>query len=137
MCFAERARDGPFLNTAKPHQPFLLPRDSSSLFCICFALVKKLVSGGYSIITHASVQLMGQELLEVAPRSWLRLGWRPIAPEASGKVSREPMHIVVRMETRTREEIGCRGKERMQCRGGDQSGTCSHVVRVWVMVAIR
>ena len=25
MCFAERARDGPFLNTAKSHQPSLLP----------------------------------------------------------------------------------------------------------------
>ena len=30
----------------------------------CFAWLKKLLTGGYSIITHASVQLMGQELLE-------------------------------------------------------------------------
>ena len=110
-------------NRAKSREPSSLPRDSRSLFCICFALVKKLLSGGYSIITHASVQLMGQELLEVGPRSWLRLGWRSNAPEASGKESREPTNVVVRMETRTREEIGCRGKGRMQCRGGDPSAS--------------
>ena len=84
--------------------------------------MKKLFSGGYSIITHASVQLMGQELLEVGPRLWLRLDWRPFAPEVSRKELREPTNVVVRMEMRTRTEIGCRGKGRMQCRGGDQSG---------------
>ena len=110
-------------NPAKSHQASATSGEASSLFCICFAWLKKLLTGGYSIITHASVQLMGQELLEVGPRSWLRLDWRSNAPEASGKESREPMNIVVRMETRTREEIGCRGKGRMQCRGGDPSGS--------------
>ena len=121
--FAEEAGGPMDLNTAKSHQASATSGEASSLFCICFAWLKKLLTGGYSIITHASVQLMGQELLEVAPRSWLRLGWRSNAPEASGKESREPMNIVVRMETRTREEIGCRGKGRMQCRGGDPSGS--------------
>ena len=110
-------------NPAKSHQASATSGEASSLFYLRITLVKKLFSGGYSIITHASVQVMGQELLEVDPRSRLRLGWRSIAPEASGKVSREPMHIVVRMETRIREEIGCRRKGRMQCRGGDPSGS--------------
>ena len=100
-------------NPAKSHQASATSGEASSLFYLRITLVKKLFSGGYSIITHASVQLMGQELLEVDPRSRLRLGWRSNAAEASGKVSREPVHIVVRMETRTREEIGCRGKGRM------------------------
>ena len=51
-------------NPAKSHQASATSGEASSLFYLRITLVKKLFSGGYSIITHASVLLMGQELLE-------------------------------------------------------------------------
>jgi len=83
-------------NPAKSHQARATSGEALAVLPAFYLVEKVAFWWLYSIITHASVLEMGQELLEVSPRLWLRLvDWRLFATEASGKESREPTNVVV------------------------------------------